>query len=206
MRKWKVRRSEVPIKIHNKEYYTVDERVEYFREHYPSGQLTTEIVSHEGGTIVMKATAYVDGKLIATGHAQEDQTLGKINGTSYVENCETSCIGRCLGFMSIGINGSIASADEVKLAQEQQAMIKEQEDKEVQKFREDYLSELEEIVSMQDKEAYKKVCREYKANKYGGRIHSFIKENRSKEMKEFHEMLLDEAQAKTEGHMTQPPA
>ena len=36
-----------------------------------------------------------------------------INKTSYVENCETSAIGRALAMLGIGIDTSIASANEV---------------------------------------------------------------------------------------------
>jgi len=36
-----------------------------------------------------------------------------INKTSHIENCETSAVGRALGFLGIGIDTSIASADEV---------------------------------------------------------------------------------------------
>ena len=197
----------MPVKIHNNDYYTVDERVAYFREHYPTGQIMTEILSHEDGVIVMRADAYVEGKLVATGHAQEDRSMGKINGTSYVENCETSCIGRCLGFMNIGANGSIASADEVALAKEQQQVLDEQTTKRVNELRDKYLAELEETVSMQDAEAYKEVWKEVKDLKkeFVGRVHSYIKENQSDEMKAFHKQILDDAQAKTEGRVTTPP-
>ena len=37
-----------------------------------------------------------------------------INKTSYVENCETSAVGRALAMLGIGIDTSIASANEVK--------------------------------------------------------------------------------------------
>ena len=36
-----------------------------------------------------------------------------VNKTSYIENCETSAWGRALGNLGIGINESIASAEEV---------------------------------------------------------------------------------------------
>ena len=44
-----------------------------------------------------------------------------INKTSYVENCETSAFGRCLAALGIGIETSIASANEVQMAIAQQA-------------------------------------------------------------------------------------
>jgi ssDNA-binding Zn-finger/Zn-ribbon topoisomerase 1 len=39
-----------------------------------------------------------------------------INKTSFVENCETSAWGRALGNLGIGIDDSIASAEEVDMA------------------------------------------------------------------------------------------
>ena len=56
------------------------------------------------------------GDIVATGHAQEDKASSNINKTSYVENCETSAVGRALGFLGIGIETSIATADEVAMA------------------------------------------------------------------------------------------
>jgi len=55
-------------------------------------------------------------RIIATGHAHETQGSSNINKTSYVENCETSAIGRALAMLGIGIDTSIASANEVEEA------------------------------------------------------------------------------------------
>ena len=52
-------------------------------------------------------------RVIASGHAHEERSSSHINKTSYVENCETSAIGRALAMMGIGIDTSIASANEV---------------------------------------------------------------------------------------------
>jgi hypothetical protein len=66
----------------------------------------------------MKASVYdEDGKIIAVGHASERRE-GNINKTSYVENCETSAIGRALGLMGIGLTDDIASADEIALSRD----------------------------------------------------------------------------------------
>ena len=68
----------------------------------------------------MKASLNINGKVVAVGHASEDKNSSYINKTSYIENCETSAIGRCLGIYGIGVCGSIASADEVINAINQQ--------------------------------------------------------------------------------------
>lgn len=103
--------------IKGKGYVLVNERVKAFRMLYPNGIITTEIVSLEGGVVVMKATISDDnGCLLSTGYAYEKESSTYINKTSYIENCETSAVGRALGFLGIGIDTSIASYDEVQNA------------------------------------------------------------------------------------------
>jgi len=53
------------------------------------------------------------GRLIASGIAEEYKGSSYINKTSYVENCETSAWGRALGNFGIGLDTSVASANEV---------------------------------------------------------------------------------------------
>ena len=113
------------IDIKGKEYVMVNERIMYFWNEYLNGrqgQIVTTLISMEDGICVFKAEAIVDGILMATGHAYEKEGSTFINKTSYVENCETSALGRCLGLLGIGIDTSIASAEEVQNA------IKQQED------------------------------------------------------------------------------
>ncbi len=61
------------------------------------------------------------GSIVATGHAYEKEDSSFINKTSYIENCETSAVGRALGFVGIGVDNDIASAQEVLNAEQQQA-------------------------------------------------------------------------------------
>lgn len=99
----------------SKEYNTVDQRISGFRELFPEGSIVTEIVSHDNGVVLMKATAYDElGRILATGHALEKESASYINQTSYIENCETSAIGRCLGIIGIGLTDAVASAEEIK--------------------------------------------------------------------------------------------
>lgn len=109
----------VPIK--GKQYAEVNERIRVFRMLYPEGKILTDLVSLENGMCIFKATATDDqGTILATGHAYERENSGMINKTSFIENCETSAVGRCLGMVGIGIDTSIASYDEVANAIEQQ--------------------------------------------------------------------------------------
>lgn len=107
--------------IKGKDYVMVNQRVRAFRMVYPDGLIQTEIVALKDGIVVFKASAYDEkGRLLATGFAQEKESSSFINKTSYIENCETSAIGRALGFCGFGIDSSIASYEEVANAQANQ--------------------------------------------------------------------------------------
>lgn len=95
---------------------TVNERVKAFREHYAEYSLETELVEITKDTALMRAVIRdKEGRLIATGTAYErtDNAASMVNKTSHVENCETSAWGRALANFGIGIDESIASAQEV---------------------------------------------------------------------------------------------
>ena len=124
--------------IKGKEYAEVNQRVKAFRMCFPDGCIKTTMVSNEGGVCVFKAEvfseykvdevtpddAYSLAKLLATGWAYEKEGSTYINKTSYIENCETSAVGRALGFAGFGIDTSIASAEEVMNAQLNQPLEK----------------------------------------------------------------------------------
>lgn len=103
--------------IKGKAYAEVNERIKAFRQLFPNGTITTEIISLEGDIVIFKATALNEqGVVLATGHAYEKEGSTFINKTSYIENAETSAVGRCLGMLGIGIDTSVASAEEVQNA------------------------------------------------------------------------------------------
>lgn len=104
------------LDVKGKDYIQVNERVKAFRMVYPEGTIQTEMLSNDNGVCVFKASAYNGDLLLATGHAYEKEGSTFINKTSYIENCETSAIGRCLGMCGFGIDTSIASAEEVQNA------------------------------------------------------------------------------------------
>ena len=118
------------IQIKGKSYIPVNERVKEFRAKYPELRVLTEIVSLDENSVVMKATVVdMEGHALANGFAQEDRNSSNINKTSYVENCETSAVGRALGMYGIGIDDSMASADEVANAIDRQEALKQKIDK-----------------------------------------------------------------------------
>ena len=106
--------------IKGKDYIEVNQRILAFWELFPNGRIITEKLEDNGKRCDFKATVYDGDNVLATGHAFEFQGAGMVNKTSYVENAETSAIGRALGILGIGITESIASADEVQAAIEHQ--------------------------------------------------------------------------------------
>ena len=104
-----------------KHYAMVAARVQAFRELIPNGCIETDIVRMQDDLCVVKATIRdSDGKVLATGHAYERESNGQINRTSFIENCETSAVGRALGMIGIGSEESMASAEEMVQALYQQ--------------------------------------------------------------------------------------
>jgi len=113
------------VNIKGKPYVTVDERVKFFRDNYKDYSSVTEITHISEETIIIKAVIKnSDDRIISTAHAYEQITSYGVNSTNHIENCETSAIGRALGFMNIGVISSIASADEVKNAIAKQSNVK----------------------------------------------------------------------------------
>lgn len=109
------------VDIKGKDYVPVSERIKAFRLIYPRGRIETEILGLENGVCTMKASVFDDeGRLLGTGHGQEKEGSTFINKTSYIENCETSAIGRALGTCGIGLDNGFASFEEVANAKLQQ--------------------------------------------------------------------------------------
>lgn len=103
------------IDVKGKEYAEVNQRIKAFRMLCPNGSISTEILYLADGIVTMRATVCnEDGKILGTGMAQEKETSSFINKTSYIENCETSAVGRALGMCGFGIDTSLASAEEVQ--------------------------------------------------------------------------------------------
>lgn len=127
--------------IKGKEYAEVNQRIKAFRMVYPDGTIETEMLSNENGVCIFKASVYIPEydevaqsqgvtlvnhtRLLGTGTAYEKENSTFINKTSYIENCETSAVGRALAMCGFGIDTSIASAEEVQNAIAQQSMTDE---------------------------------------------------------------------------------
>ena len=131
----------MPVKIHNKEYHTVAERIillsDFIQKQEKQYSIQTELISWENNIVIMKATLTIvsisetneEHTSTYTGHAYEKEDMTQINKTSALENCETSAIGRALSAAGFGGGNEYASANEVENAIHQQKfnpMTKEQ--------------------------------------------------------------------------------
>ena len=108
------------IPLGKSEYVMVKTRLQYLRKHYENADIKTEILHFDGESIMCKVILFIDGKSVSEGIAHEEKSKNNINATSFVEVCQTSALGRCLGIYGIGITTSVATYDEVKNAIAQQ--------------------------------------------------------------------------------------
>ena len=112
------------IKIGKKEYVQVDDRVMEFHRLYSNGRIVTKykMLGDPGSFVFITTTKVIPDISLPdryfTGFAYEHEGSSQVNERSALENCETSSVGRALGFLNIGlISGSgIASADEMQNA------------------------------------------------------------------------------------------
>lgn len=102
------------IDVKGKNYAMVASRIQGFRKLCPNGSIATEIVDMRDGVVTMRATVRdEEGHILGTGFAQEKESSSYINKTSYIENCETSAVGRALGMLGIGSEEQMTSAEEL---------------------------------------------------------------------------------------------
>jgi len=104
------------VSIFGKSYATVALRLAIARRNLGTSlDIVTKVIHHDDKQILMQADIFIDGKHVSTGTAHEIRATTRINQTSYVENCETSAIGRALAMCGM-IDDQVASAEEVSLA------------------------------------------------------------------------------------------
>jgi len=96
-------------------YETVAQRLIRWWAEFPDGRIITSIHHYDGSTIIMRAECYNnDDRLVATGYAEEVFGNSPVNKTSFLENCETSAIGRAISNSRIGHTGERASVSEME--------------------------------------------------------------------------------------------
>ena len=95
-----VYKKNLPPQLQN--YEMVEDRLVRFWKHCPNGRLETEVVQifDNGDRVLMKATMWIDrddSHPVATGIAMDwKNKKGMVNSTNWIENTETSCLGRCI--------------------------------------------------------------------------------------------------------------
>lgn len=136
------------IDVKGKNYVEVNERLKAFWQLCPEGRIVTNILKLENDICVIQSAVFEnkeDREPRATGIAYEKEGSTFINKTSYIENCETSAVGRALGNAGIGIDTSIASAEEV-----QNAIMQQDDDKVIDKTKVDALNKSIENAGIKD--------------------------------------------------------
>lgn len=107
------------IKLGTKGYAQVNQRIKAYRKVYPTGSIITTIEEIRDDYVRVRAEVRDEnGSFISTGTASEmltgDSKKDYINKTSMIENCETSAVGRALGFAGFGVDTAIASAEDIE--------------------------------------------------------------------------------------------
>ena len=158
------------VDIKGRKYVEVSERLRFFRENYKGYSLSSEWLQLDDEKAICKAIIKDEnGRTIAEGTAYEVFGNSFINKTSYIENCETSAWGRALGNLGIGIEGAVASANEVGNAikqQEQQAK-NEAIEKDFFKLDPKLLKQLQTVVKKAGWDGIsEKICNKYKVSSF----------------------------------------
>ena len=112
-------------------YETVEERLKKFWKDYPNGRVETEVVhiTEDGTCVTIKSAIYKDMNdthPVATGIAQETKGQGGFaNADAWMENCETSSLGRSLSnWMYQGANKPRPSREEMSKVQVEKKPVK----------------------------------------------------------------------------------
>ena len=104
------------VNIKGKQYITVNERLIYFRKQpvFKGWRILEEHIELNDKEGIFKVSILdKENNIISSAHAQEYRDSSYINKTSFVENGYTSALGRALGYLGIGIDVAIASANEM---------------------------------------------------------------------------------------------
>jgi len=98
-------------------YETVETRLARFWESHPEGRLRTQMLNYTGDACVFYAELFAhrdDKEPVTTGWAEEIKSDRGVNATSFVENCETSAIGRACANYIFATQGKRPSREEMQ--------------------------------------------------------------------------------------------
>lgn len=89
------------IDLKGKQYLPVAWRLVWFRDDYPQGAISTEVLGYE--PLLVKAYIHTqEGVLLATGHGGAVAKPGAVWSGREIEKAETAAIGRALGHAGYG--------------------------------------------------------------------------------------------------------
>ena len=117
---------------YNDDYQKVADRQAIFKKEYPTHKITTHlldtcIIEGKHQVIIKCEILNSSNKVAATGIASEREGSSSINKTSWVENAETSAIGRAFRALGIGDNENYASKEEVVNAKQKLGTVEKKE-------------------------------------------------------------------------------
>jgi hypothetical protein len=98
-------------------YETVESRLTRFWTQFPDGRIETTLMNYDGDSCIVRTIIWKhrdDANPTATGYAHEIHTDRGVNMTSFVENAESSSIGRCLANMNFSKQGARPSREEMQ--------------------------------------------------------------------------------------------
>lgn len=97
------------INLKGKQYVQVKDRLKYFREHFADYGIVTVPTIGKDGVVFKAEICNKDGRVVSTGHS-----FGSFQKDKGMEKQESVAVGRALAFFGIGIDNSVASADEMQ--------------------------------------------------------------------------------------------
>ena len=119
------------------DYETVEDRLIRFWADHPTGRIETTMMNYDGDSCVFRCQVWTEKfdfyethgvqldmagtgmgmnplPSVATGYAHETRSERGVNSTSFVENCETSAIGRALANCGYATHGKRPSRTEME--------------------------------------------------------------------------------------------
>jgi hypothetical protein len=99
------------------DYETVEDRLIRFWADHNEGSIVTTMMNYDGDSCVFRAEIRydkLDEAITTSGYAHETRSERGVNLTSFVENCETSAIGRALANCGYATHGKRPSRTEME--------------------------------------------------------------------------------------------
>lgn len=90
------------IDLRGKKYLQVAHRIMWYREVYPGGAISTDLITFEPQLVMRASITDNDGHTLATGYGSAQPKAGAVWAGREVEKAETAAIGRALALAGFG--------------------------------------------------------------------------------------------------------